>query len=270
MDWNLAIERNRQALKRVLAMLVSMAALGRPVQSAFFQQGGAAFWKPFPQPALPRHLHRAVLRLLRPAEAAARRLIIVAARGLVAAAPPARPQRSKPQSAAPLLRSLGIAVIMPAADFSQPAGGRPAAAAGPAPRMPVLPLFDLLRPPRPGRPRFVPAHAAPRISFPGATVPHRLPPPPSPDDPLDATRLCLRLRALEQALDDLPKHARRFARWRARRDRASADGRRPRRLSPLKPGRPPGSRRRPAHEVHEMLAELNHLARWALARPDTS
>src|SRR5690606_33081848 len=32
---------------------------------------------------LPRHLHRAVLRLLRPAEAAARRLIIVTARDLV-------------------------------------------------------------------------------------------------------------------------------------------------------------------------------------------
>ena len=36
---------------------------------------------------LPRHLHRAILRLLRPAEAAARRLIIVAARNL--APPPA-------------------------------------------------------------------------------------------------------------------------------------------------------------------------------------
>ncbi len=268
MDWNLAIERNREALKRILAMLVSMAGLGQ--QSAFFQQGGAASSRPFPQPTLPRHLHRAVLRLLRPAEAAARRLIVVAARELVVTPPPARPQKPKPQSAEPVLRSLGIAVIMPAADFSQPAAGRPAAAAGRAPRLPVLPLFDPLRLPWPGRPRFVPARAAPRISFPGATAPHRLPPPPLPDDPLDATRLCLRLRALGAALDDLPKHARRFACWRARRDRSAADGRRPRRLSPLKPGRPPGSRRRPTHEVHEILAELHHLARETLARPDTS
>ena len=29
MDWNLAIERNREALKRILAMLVAMAGLGR-------------------------------------------------------------------------------------------------------------------------------------------------------------------------------------------------------------------------------------------------
>ena len=28
MDWNLAIERNREALKRILAMLVAMAGLG--------------------------------------------------------------------------------------------------------------------------------------------------------------------------------------------------------------------------------------------------
>jgi hypothetical protein len=61
MDWNAAIEKNREALKRVLTMLVAMAGLA----------GGAT---------LPRHLHRAVLRLLRPAEAAARRLVIVAAR----------------------------------------------------------------------------------------------------------------------------------------------------------------------------------------------
>ena len=28
MDWNLAIEKNREALKRILAMLVAMAGLG--------------------------------------------------------------------------------------------------------------------------------------------------------------------------------------------------------------------------------------------------
>lgn len=61
MDWNAAIEVNRQALKGVLAALVAMAGLAgeRPVMS--------------------RHLRCAVLRLLRPAEAAARRLVIVLA-----------------------------------------------------------------------------------------------------------------------------------------------------------------------------------------------
>ena len=41
MDWNAAIEKNREALKRVLTMLVAMAGV---------------------RPTLPRHLHRAVLR----------------------------------------------------------------------------------------------------------------------------------------------------------------------------------------------------------------
>ncbi len=42
MDWNAAIERNREALKRVLAMLVAMAGLGARGQFTFFPQQGAA------------------------------------------------------------------------------------------------------------------------------------------------------------------------------------------------------------------------------------
>ena len=79
MDWNAAIERNREALKRVLAMLVAMAGLDASALTNF---------------TLPRHLYRTILRLLRPAESAVRRLIIVAARGLVV--PPARPRKQKP------------------------------------------------------------------------------------------------------------------------------------------------------------------------------
>ena len=80
MDWNAAIEKNREALKRILALIVAMAAL--PVLRA---RGDAAI--------LPRHLHRAVLRLLRPLEAAARRLIVVAARGLTIQLAPPRKRR---------------------------------------------------------------------------------------------------------------------------------------------------------------------------------
>src|SRR5690606_31290223 len=66
MDWDAAIEKHREALKRVLAGLLVMAG--------FVGSSPAT---------LPRHLHRAVLNLLRPAEAAVRRLVIVAARGIV-------------------------------------------------------------------------------------------------------------------------------------------------------------------------------------------
>jgi hypothetical protein len=41
MDWNLAIERNHEALKRILAMLVAMAGLGDGGQFTLFPQKGA-------------------------------------------------------------------------------------------------------------------------------------------------------------------------------------------------------------------------------------
>jgi hypothetical protein len=69
MDWNAAIEKHREALKGIVAALVAMAAGAGLVSHGC----GVA-------PAtLPRHLHRAVLRLLRPAESAARRQVIARA-----------------------------------------------------------------------------------------------------------------------------------------------------------------------------------------------
>lgn len=293
-EWNAAIEKNREALKRILAMLVAMAGLGNG-QSAIADRQS----EPVPADAadgcrlpiadrrllLPRHLHRAVIKLLLPAEAAARRLIIVMARGMMVALPPLRPRKPKPRTVEPLLRSLGIAVVMSPADLA-----RAAAAIRPArPRRLNLPLFDPL--PRLlnsskgcDRRRTVPAHAAPRILFPGVMEPFSLPPPPSPDDPVDAARLALRLEALGRALDDLPGQAKRFARWRARRGAAGAQGGpasgRIRRIWPLRPGRPPGGRlssydpaanhSRNVREVDRVLAHAHALALYALERQDTS
>jgi hypothetical protein len=75
MDWDRAIERNSEALKAIVATLFAML-------------GDAAAAR------LPRELHRAALRVLRPAESALRRLIVIAARDLKAEPAPARP---KPQ-----------------------------------------------------------------------------------------------------------------------------------------------------------------------------
>jgi hypothetical protein len=124
----------------------------------------------------------------------------------------------------------------------------------------------------------------PRISFPGFSEPFPIPPPPSSDDPVNAARLALRFAALGRVLDDLPREARRFARWRATRDAAGtqngkgyaeqikegSNAGRIRRVWPLRPGRPPGSPRRPTHEVHDILAVIHGLAFWALESPDTS
>jgi hypothetical protein len=259
MDWNKAIEKNREALKRILAMLVATAGLA--IGQSPPQGGRSAVV------TLPRHLHRAVLRLLRPAEAATRRLIIVAARGLVVTLPPARPGKVNGEPA------------------TQPNCGPVGVPPPESPRVPSLPLLDPL--PRWNRRARRPAAlGVPRISVPGFTVPFpvRLP---LPDDPIDGTRLALRLNALTLALDDLPAQARRFARWRARRDEASVQIRQGRdeasaqarqgrhrgrahRLSPLRPGRPPGSCRRPVHEIHEVLNVVHGLAFWALKPPDTS
>src|SRR5690606_41477833 len=87
MDWNAAIETNREALRRVLAMLVAMVGSG-PLGGTNSPETGFSS-EPTPEaiatarPTLPRYLHRAVLALLRPAEAAARRLVIIVARDLV-------------------------------------------------------------------------------------------------------------------------------------------------------------------------------------------
>ena len=66
MDWDAAIKRNSEALKGIIAALFAMLGLEG-------EAGLGGFRNP---------LYRAVLRVLRPAESAVRRLIVIAARGL--------------------------------------------------------------------------------------------------------------------------------------------------------------------------------------------
>ena len=255
MDWNLAIDMNLEALKRVLAALVAMAgfggvfSVGSPLPDASrrpLHAGDVASARP----TLPRQLHRALLRLLRPAEAAARRLIIAAARGIAVAPPTPALRKAKPKPP-PRAQKRASAFL----------------------------LFDPLGNPLHRR-RTSAARSVPRIWAPGCRDPIPVPQrrPPLPNDPVDTARLGLRLAALGRVLDDLPHAARRFARWRARAANAwgaqeKNAGRRHRRW-PLKPGLPPGARRpgsrRPVHEIDEILGATHGLAFWAMAHPDTS
>jgi hypothetical protein len=58
----------------------------------------------------------------------------------------------------------------------------------------------------------------PRISVPGLFDPVFTEPAPFPsrDDPIDTAALVRRIQALKEALDNLPRHAKRLARWRAK------------------------------------------------------
>ena len=75
MDWDLAIKRNSKALKGIIEVLFALLGLdGTDAASR-----------------IPRSLHSAVLRVLRPAESAVRRLIVIAARNVVVKLAPSRP-----------------------------------------------------------------------------------------------------------------------------------------------------------------------------------
>jgi hypothetical protein len=251
------IETNRAALLRVVAALFFMAGL---------DEGGAD--------TVPRRVWRRIVRLLRPAEAAIRRLIVIAARGI--AVQPPKPRPEKPPTGIERLVAAGVLTFHEVNLGLARAWSEPAAPEISAPAIPAFPLTDPLRRfdtrSRDGKRPF------PRDGFDLA----------DPDEEVDARHLCRRIQSLKAALDDLPGQARRLARWRARRDflasrslqggsaPASAGQRlaaydkegaklkgasnRYKRLSVMRPGWPPGYRRRPVHAVDDILRDLHSLA----------
>jgi hypothetical protein len=85
MEWDVAIRRNREALLHVVAILFVMAGLKEDALSPSARSNRP----PLPQFFI-RPVRNSILRVLRPAESALRRLIVIAARGVVVAVPPAR------------------------------------------------------------------------------------------------------------------------------------------------------------------------------------
>ncbi|MDP3897557.1 MAG: hypothetical protein Q8Q62_12855, partial [Mesorhizobium sp.] len=154
MDWPEIVETHRQALKTVLAGLLALAAC----------LGG--------RPTLPRHLHLRVMRLLRPAESAARRLIILAAIRLPM--PEVAPPRVAKWVAPPPIPygvrivkvNLGLAVGPP------PPKRLRARDASASPRPPAFQFLDPLR--RVQLRRYPARASVPRILFPGYAEPFRV------------------------------------------------------------------------------------------------
>jgi hypothetical protein len=225
-DWAKAIERNSEALKGIVEALFAMLGLDGTDKVS----------------RIPPKLHRAVQRVLRPAESAVRRLIVVAARGLVV-----KPVASRPMPVGKIPRGGGSSrppsfqLFDPRKYFAELSQRRVKYTKNP-PRIHVFP-YDSLRP--------VPQPVAAPV--------------PPPDGLVNAERITRRLHALKLALDDLPRHAKRLARARLRREKVPTLKFR----SPLRPGRPPGHRKTPIHEVDEVLAECHRLA-WEAEKPDTS
>jgi len=241
MDWDLAIERHRVPLLGHVMGLCAMIGL---------TEGGTI-------ERVPKPLHRYVLRILRTAESAVRRLIVAAARDIVVEYEPPRerPAPAKPKASGKV---------------KDKAEGE---AKPKRKRRPLFNLFDALK--RFGRRRvkkmrrpeprayYIDIEADPRNPISLVVLRPEHPPAAAPvveekrdDGTVDAKHLIRRLVAVVDALQDIPAQAMRLARWQGR----PKEERRPERWSPLRPGRPPGYRQRPKHEVDEILKECHWLA----------
>jgi hypothetical protein len=225
MDWARAIERNSVALKGIVDALFARLGLA----------GAAAVER------LPASTYYAVLRVLRPAESALRRLIVIAARGLVV-----KPVVSRPMPKVPIGKGTharpSFQLFDPRKRFED--------YDKPAPR--VLPRIHVF------------GHD-PRVVALWAAHPSAKSTPPREDGLVDARRLVRRLRALKAALDNLPRQALRLVRARIRRANVPSL----RFKSPLRPGPPPGHRRKKSLEIDEILTECHGLA-WDALKADTS
>jgi hypothetical protein len=219
MDWQTAIDINRKALLRIVAALVTLVQTGSTMPSALRHQ---------------------ILCVLGPAESAARRLIVLAARFQKTAGNPAASPASPnlPDFAAfnHATNTTQFKLFDPRKRFgwfnAQPSKNMPKA----LPRISVIGVSDLV--------------------FETPKQPQQ-----------DSTALAARLQALQDALTDLPKQAKRLSRQMQKRKTAPAGSKR---VPPLRPGLPPCFRQKPGHAVDHVLKECHALVLQHMALADTS
>jgi hypothetical protein len=257
MDWDFSTERNRGMLLPHIAALFAKIGL---------VDGGSV-------ERVSRPLYRKVSGLLRSAESAVRRLIIVMARNIKVEP---RPKRSMPKG---LLRSKK-------GTFQSNGSGKDNGQGQSQEKKPRKPCFNLFDPERRAdfgqvrRQRRKGPKVEPHVHVIYPSNPHvpwflrgkPAPPPPAPqqveivkDNTVSAKGLCRRLFAIMYALTHMESEAERYARLFAK----PKEERRPKRERALRYGRPPGWRDKPTHEVHEILKECHWLFH-SLPEPDTS
>jgi hypothetical protein len=235
-SWDAIITRNTGLLKPIVAAL-------------FVLLDGAARLSP--------GVYRRVLRVLRPAESAVRRLIVIAAVNVVA-----KPLVMKPGPAGPIISSKGgtshcsFKLFDPRKRFPQFQQIQKRKVAKVAPRF-YLSSYD---------PRVAAIFAARQRA---ASPPPPQAPQPVSDGLVDAARITRRLQALTSALDNLPRQAKRLARWRLRRFGASHL----RTMDVMRYGKAPGYRKKKRHEIDGILDDCHAFACEAMKtprKPDTS
>lgn len=207
MSWQRSIERNTERLKEHIAPLIALIGMYVP------------------------SLRARILKILRPAEAATRRLIVIAALDIHEKPACANASPGSPP------------------DFSRFRKDTPA-----------LPRFRLIDPrksfatrsPKADRPcRFA------RICVPGITDRAAAPLPVERID--DGESLKRRVLALKAAAENIPAQARRMAKLMAKRSVISG----PKGIGPIRPGLPPGllrTARRQRHGLQFFLADMHQMA----------
>jgi hypothetical protein len=209
MDWNRAIEINRLALARIVSELLAMLGVVSGV---------------------------ALLRVLRPAESALRRLIVIAAHGLVV----------KPRQSRPMPKGLVIAPKVSGRTTFQLFDARKYFAfIRPENRQIVMVKTYTRNPHNPFDAMYWPKPAAKFTE----TNAH----------------LARRLAALKHALESIPCQAIRLARWQAKREALPN----PKFTCASRPGLPPGHRVKPKLEIDYILQECHGLA-WDVAFRNSS
>jgi hypothetical protein len=221
-DWTRAIEINKTALIRIVAALVSLLA----------SQAGAT--------RLPLPVYRLIARTLHPAESAVRRLIVIAARGLVVPVPARRPMPAGVMIAGRGRGRVSFQLFDTRKHFT-PVDESPLPVTGPR----IRSISD----------------PSPRALF----LSQFVKPADGRASEAETARVRQRLTTLEKALDQLPRQAKRMARWLLRRSLIKT----PKFKSPLRPGPPPGHLKRPREEIDHVLRECHALA-WDALRLNTS
>jgi hypothetical protein len=232
MDWKTAIEINRDALTRIVTALVALLSA----------QGGAT------RLALP--VYHLISRTLLPAESAVRRLIVIMARGLVVPVGSGRVSRPMPKGL--VIVRTGTGGSFQLFDTRKHFGADDAADAQPLTNSHLGPRIRSIDDQSPRE------QILAQFERPAGSVS-------SVSSEAETAHLHRRLTIIAQALDTLPRQAKRMARWLNRRAVMES----PKFTSPLRPGPPPGKRKFERDDIDIILRECHALA-WQALSPNTS